>query len=299
MTSATYNLARSDYRQRQGGVALVVVLWFIVLLSILATALSREVQVQTRINRNLMDGITARYLAEVGIHRAILKLLQDGATREWMRANESYAVDQIGVVRIRMLNVSGKIDINVASAALLDGLLRQFIENDKRRQTLVDAIIDWRDLDQLRRPHGAEDTEYRQEGLPYEAKDAPFVAIEELRLVLSMDNDIFRRIAPFITIYSRSGRINPRVAPREVLLALPGVNRKQVMAYITVRATVNGDDAELSSTPKLFIQARMSQVYRIAATAQLESGIRNSLWAIVRISGDPRAPYSVLEWHEN
>ena len=68
--------------------------------------------------------------------------------------------------------------------------------------------IDWRDADDLKRPNGAEEPEYRAAGLDYKPANAPFQAIEELQLVLGMRPDIYRRLAPSITVFSRSPGVN-------------------------------------------------------------------------------------------
>jgi general secretion pathway protein K len=58
---------------------------------------------------------------------------------------------------------------------------------------LVDAILDWRDEDDLHLVNGAEDPDYKAAGLPYGAKDGPFDSLEELQ-----QSDIAPRLNGFI-----------------------------------------------------------------------------------------------------
>src|SRR6185503_6495553 len=58
----------------EAGIALIAVLWTLILLSIIAAALSLETRSSTRIARNMAENATARAAADSGIQRAILDL---------------------------------------------------------------------------------------------------------------------------------------------------------------------------------------------------------------------------------
>ncbi len=56
---------------------------------------------------------------------------------------------------------SAKIDVNAASETLLKSLLQNLGGQDaESAQRLVEAIADWKDADDLRRPNGAEGADY-------------------------------------------------------------------------------------------------------------------------------------------
>ncbi len=105
------------------------------------------------------------------------------------------------------------------------------------RQDIVAALIDWWDYDQDRTVFdpgraevsnsGSEDDIYRRLPDPYEAKNAPFDSLEELRLVRGVGDDFWATFVEprpdepqsrIVTIYG-SGRVNINEAPPEVLLA--------------------------------------------------------------------------------
>ena len=65
---------------------------------------------------------------------------------------------------------------------------------------LLDAVLDWRDPDSLKRPFGAEEAEYTQAGLKGRPANFPFQSTEEMQLVLGMRPEVFQRIAPMITL---------------------------------------------------------------------------------------------------
>lgn len=103
------------------------------------------------------------------------------------------------------------------------------------RIDVIANITDWWDGDQTRHtydvatgtvvPSGGEDSDfYRSRRNPYEAKNAPFDSLEELRLVEGIDDDFWATfVEPSedprdrqLTIYG-SGRLNPNQAPPELL----------------------------------------------------------------------------------
>ena len=67
--------------------------------------------------------------------------------------------------RRRAVDESARIDINAAPTPLLKGLLQNVGGLDAdAAQHVVDAILDWRDADDLKRPNGAEAPDYRRPG---------------------------------------------------------------------------------------------------------------------------------------
>ncbi len=74
-------------------------------------------------------------------------------------------------------------------------------------ENLVDAILDWRDPDDLHLVNGAEDEQYAAAGLPYGAKDGPFDSVEELGQVMGFDRELYQALAPALTV--TSGQASP------------------------------------------------------------------------------------------
>jgi len=80
------------------------------------------------------------------------------------------------------------------------------------------AILDWLDPDDdtggsssgsYNCDGGAERDYYTQLDEPYEPRNGPLESIGELRLVRGMTPQIFRRIAPFLTVYTRTDYTSP------------------------------------------------------------------------------------------
>ena len=86
-----------------------------------------------------------------------------------------------------MLDENGKINLNLADAALLTAFLKALGEDDAQARQLAGAIIDWRDEDSLLQPGGgAEAPDYAAAGLPYGPRNKRFETLGELQRVLGM-----------------------------------------------------------------------------------------------------------------
>jgi general secretion pathway protein K len=172
---------------------------------------------------------------------------------------------------------------------------------EEQRFNIVDAIIDWRDRDNLRRLHGAEDDDYRSADLPYGAKDALFTNVEELVQVMGMTPPLYRRLAPLVTVYSRQAKVNPAVAPQEVLLALPEMTENQVQDLLQERAEHMEDENGVSVGPGPATQrlaGRQRLAYSVRAQVRLPNGASPGIEVVLTVTRSVHDPYRILHWTE-
>jgi len=288
---------------RQTGVAMILVLWVAMLLTVIAGSFALSTRTDMAVIQNSVERAKAEAAADAALHQAMAEMYKPASDlTRWKSDGESHDFEWQGtVVRVSMMDESGKIDINAAVPDLLKGLLLSGGATEDQAVKLVDAIQDWRDTDTLRRLNGAEEGEYQAAGLKYKPANAPFQTIEELRMVLGMTPELYRRIAPDITIFSRQGGLNYAVAPRSALLALPGVTREQVDAYIAIRTAARA--AGLPVPPfdaalKFGATQALSAVY-VRAEVAPRDGAGFVRGAVVRLTSDPKRPYTFLSWRED
>ena len=197
------------------GIALIAVLWSLVLLSIIAASVSWDARTSTRIARNMADNAGVRAAADAGIQRAILDLIGSAAQNEAgkFRADGTVYFWRFAncTVQISIQDELGKINLNQAPEALFAALFGSVGVELGVAQSLADAIADYRDSDNFARVRGAEEANYRAAGLTWGPKNAPFQTLEELQRVLGITAEIYRRVAPYLTIYSTAA-INPSLA---------------------------------------------------------------------------------------
>lgn len=282
----------------QRGIALVVVLWLVALLALMAVSQTAEVRTETRIVGNLIESAGARAAASAGVQLAIADLAKPYPARE-MTADGSFYTLQFGSARllVSIRDESGKVDLNSAPGPLLDALLKASGVDAEQCKMLVDAILDWRDRDELRRLNGAEEGDYRAAGLEYGPRNGPFQSLEELALVIGFDAPLYHRIAPHITIYSGSPGVNTEVASSLVRQALSGGDEEQGGMSSPV------EDPEVVDS--FIVPGRANavggSVFSIYAEALLDSGVRERLEAVVRLTPSrANAPlrYDILRWRE-
>lgn len=265
----------SSYRQR--GVALVVVLWLLVLLTVIAASHARVVRTETRLASNHVEAGKARSLAEAGAHHAILELLVRDAAQRWPVNGSVRQVRYTdGLVAIAIRDTSGLIDINTAQPVLLETVLAALDVEPDRRRALVDATLDWRDKDHLRRLNGAEDDDYRRAGLRWAARDGAFSTVEELRYVLGMTNPLFERLAPYLTVHSGHAGVRLEYAPPW----LAGVLTESQHA---LPSSASGGRAG-------------SSVFHVTVRATSNAGTTASIDMVVRIAPADDQPYKILSW---
>lgn len=239
------------------GIAIIMVLWIVTILVALVISFSFLIRTEARSTIFFKEGVQKRFIAEAGMERAILEIFHRQTYREQavvVEGNEVVRIDgrpytgrmETGSYKFRLLSESGKIDINKMSdltGIVLKNLLLSLDVPQEKADIIVDSILDWTDSDNLRRLNGAEDEYYLSLQVPYRAKNAPLDTLEELLLVKGITPDILfgnkehRGIVQYLTIYGTSSKININAAPKELLMALPGLTEETAKRIIDQRET--------------------------------------------------------------
>ncbi len=289
--------------RRERGVALVLVLWVITLLAVIAGNFAFSMRGEAQITRNLLGTAQAQAFADAGVQRAWFELLKPASEpQRWQGNGMAHELTLEGAaVRVSILDEAGKIDLNTASDALLQGLFKSAGSSEEASAALLGAVLDWRDADNLKRLNGAEEEDYRAAGKNDVPSNAPFETIDELQRVLGMNPALYRRLAPALTVYSRQPGVNAAIAPREVLLAIPGVNPALVEQFLLQReqALASGQTPPPFSGGGAFAsQSAGVRVYSVRSEARLADGTVFVRQAVARLTGAPNRPVLVLAWNE-
>lgn len=275
---------------RMRGAALVLVLWLIALLTAMVGAFALSARVEAMQGSVLRSSAQAQEYARAGVEYALARLQSGPAQARWQPDGRRYRW-QFGdaQVEIRIIDESGKVDLNAADAELLAALARAVGAAQGQDARIAAAIVDWRDEDNLASPGGsAEDSDYAAAGLPYGAKDAPFESLGELRLVLGMDAQLYRRLLPNVTLFSGRPRPESQFAPGAVLTAL-GMNAEELLAQRESTASMMEGEGMTGS-----------DAYNVESRARLGRGPEAVLRAVVRTGAAdlPGSAYTVLRWEQ-
>ncbi len=285
----------------QRGAALILVMWILVLLTVLIGTFAGSARIEALQARQVRSASITREAARAGVEYAVLRMLVPDVTQRWVPDGRAYAY-AIGTakIQIRVLDESGKVDLNSAPPQLLERLLLAAGVDPARAKSLAAAMVDYRNADHLGLPGGAEDADYRAAGLPYGPKHAAYESVPEVQRVLGMDFALYRALAPVLTVYS-GGEPNPLFAQRTVLLAL-GYAPDAVDLFLTQReAWRAGLDPPLAlPNGQAFVAQPGTGTYEIRSRATLVDGTALTLDAIVRVAqaGPFGQLYVPLQWRE-
>ena len=277
--------------KRARGAALLLVLWLIALLTALVGAFALTARIESLQGKVLSSGVETQELARAGIEYALVRVADTEPGMRWVPDGRPYRWNFAGAeLEIRILDESGKVELNQADAVLLAALMQAVGTERGKAEQVAAAIIDWRDSDPLTQVNGgAEDPEYASAGLSYGAKDAMFESVAEVQQVLGMTPELFATLQPYLTVHGGSHPPNATYAPGPVLTAM-GLDAATLLAQRALPA--GADAAQLVGTG--------SGTYSIESRARRADGRGAALQATVRAgSGSvPGSVYTVLRWQE-
>jgi general secretion pathway protein K len=262
---------------RRNGFALLAALWVTVALSAMALTgllVARDVMGGSRNRIALMRG---QWRAEDCLERAravINDALSGGHAIPRPVAGGWEALDRIVAASPAMTDAACDVtlaptglavDINTADGEQLLALFRAMGIGEPRADSMVDALLDWRDVDDIPRPMGAERAWYHAEGR-FTPRNGPFAAVKELRRVRGFEDLPDSILNAVFTV--EPGRIVLGRAPLAVIASLPGIG-EETLARIAERrarnvaADLNALIAELSPGSQALLVARYGDLTRL------------------------------------
>ena len=283
--------------RRDQGIALIIVMIVIVVLTLLAGGFAYTMKVETKLARNSSFETDMEFLGrsgvELGRYVLAMQLLMPGEANYtalnqkwaggWGGTNELLAdIDlsnnELGPGRfsVEIVDMERKFNlsqIHENNTAILEKALDVIGVEGSEVSTITDSYLDWTDVDEKTRPHGAESRDYMRMDLkrPYFAKNGPIDDLAELLLIKGVTPEIYygssragnsvgaslgsrRRphrglmedgplpsgsgfgLLDLFTPISGSGvAVNVNTVPAEVLQLLPGVDAALAHAIVASR----------------------------------------------------------------
>ena len=286
----------------QRGVALVMVLWILLLVTISTSAYTLTARMDQLEAHTILSGTQARMAAEAGLNLAVLSLQDPDETTRLIPDGRPYPYYHQGVlVEVHVTDERGKLDINASDEPTLVTLLVGNGLEEEDAILLAAAIMDWKDPDEMERPDGAELDTYESAGLGVGPGNRPFIMTEELLQVLGMSWDLYQNMEPGLTVFSDAAQPNPAYAPVEALLALPDMTEDDAVNFVAERQSqesLDGLNLALPGGQSAMARGR-GVTYSILAKATLPNGVWDQIEATIRLGGGPDGlPYRILRWRE-
>lgn len=238
---------------RQRGVALITVLLVVAVVTVVTAGLIARQQLAIRSAANQMHVRQAWHYAQGGetLAKAILfRDLREGDRQNpvdhlgegWARPFAPFKLDEGGELRVRIEDPSGRFNLNslVRQGQPNEVALQQFRRLLLRLQIeepYAERLKDWIDLDQdPTGAYGAEDNQYLLLQPPYRTPNRPMADISELRLLLNMRDEHYRRLAPFVSALPSEVALNVNTASPMVLSSLAdGLSPEMAAELVAVR----------------------------------------------------------------
>jgi general secretion pathway protein K len=226
------------------GFALITVLWVLSILAVLAAEFAAAARTTRIAAGNARTDARVIWAARAGLARATESLDRKVARNLAgydLAVNGDTALPEItyeidgAIVRAYALDARARVNVNRADAPTLARLFDVAGLPSNVADSLADAILDWRDRDDFRRPRGAESAEYRLLRPPVLPRNAPVAELEELRAVWGMSPERYARVAPYLTV-AGDGRVGINSASVAVLQTLPGMDERGALAIVARRA---------------------------------------------------------------
>lgn len=145
-------------------------------------------------------------------------------------------------------------------------------------------IVDWRDEDNIAEPGGAESDApaYQERGV--RCRNAPLMALEELKFLPGMTAEMFERVRGGLTV-GGDGKVSAESAPREVLMSLPGMDEEAARRLIEARRAGPIEEKDLD---------RILPIHARAAKEKLKFGLSGIVRVRVEVEGDTRVVFEGL-----
>lgn len=301
------DLSRTRHRHR--GIALVLVLWTLTLLTVMAVGMTATQRTETALTENVIAEAHFRALSDAAIAYTAFAFLspppepggvlsRNGSVSGTDPGDEAAEWLPNGVPRpwtfdgtpisIAVFNEASRINLNRAPAQVLAALVEALGAEEEAAVSIADAIADWRDEDDLKLLNGAEDPDYEHAGRPFGAKDAPFVAVEELQQVVGVSPEVYARMAPELTVDTENDQVDTTFASAAVIAAVQGIDLAAAQLLIEQR-----DQPAVPGGQPPRAVSRGGPLYRVRVQEQGKGPARVMEALIALTPGQPQ-PYRVL-----
>ena len=264
--------------RRNGGFALIIVLWTLVLIGFIVAHLTASGRTEIRIAGNLVANSAAQAAADGAIFEAIFNLSDPQPEQRWPvdGAPRQVVVGSSRVI-LRLEDEASWINPSTASPVLLEALLRVIGSDPGTARRIATAISEWVGSATAARPQEALVADYRAAGLDYGPPSAPFETLGELGRVLGMTPAVLMAIRPHLTLF---GPPEPNPATLDPVVA----------AALALTST-GGQPVVQPNQPPLD-----ALTVRITALASGPGNARVTRTAVVRTGATLLQGYTVLAW---
>ncbi|GBF27465.1 hypothetical protein MnTg02_02518 [bacterium MnTg02] len=316
-------MSKMSQWRNERGLALVIVLWVIASAALLVSSFNASVRSATSFVSTEVKYSKIEAVLDAGLELAAARIIDLEESRRWKPDGQPHQIVFAGTrLSIALTDPNSLIDLNKADQQILLKFILQFTKSESDAKYFRDLIIAARvesaadtSTDPAATQAGGNARSDRQ--LPAQKttskrseKDQSrstkaadknpiaFTDISQLRQLDGMNLDLYRQMIPYLTVYSRDGRVNPMTAPKNVLLSLPNLTQSDIERLYLYR---RGDQSDKETIAALlqraapFLNLEDGPAYIVTVTAET-AGIKTKPGKqyIIVTGLDEHAPYRLL-----
>ncbi len=232
----------------QTGIALITVLLIVAIATMLAVAMTSRQQLDIFRTTNLIHHDQAYLYALGGESWSKWILWREAQDSQIDHLHESWAIPlpplpiEGGTLHGQLEDLQGRFNLNnlVPDGKVNpDEVIRfqRLLKALELPPALAQIMVDWIDSDEEPQiPDGAEDNIYLLQTPPYRAANTPFRSPSEVRLLATVDQEIYQKLLPHICTLPTRTPINVNTATLPVLMTLAdGLTADEVNQLLTNR----------------------------------------------------------------
>jgi general secretion pathway protein K len=291
---------RPSTARSSAGFILVAVLWILGALATLASIYAVYV-INSATSMSVNDDrVKTAGLISAALELTVYRLTAAETDNRPSRGEFQFRLGNANVA-VEFKSEAGRIDLNMAPKELLVGLFAGLGAKYPEAEYYADRIIAWRVPADPDKPN-AEASAYRSAGLTYSPRQAPFVHVSELTLVLGLPPFLVERAMPFVTVFSGQAEINIFAASPEALAAIPGMTPDRLYALLNRRGVgpQNAQSARaLFGSDPAGVMADPGKAMRVAVRIDFDKHRQAGGKATILLLEDGDAPFRVLSWHDD
>jgi type II secretory pathway component PulK len=204
---------------RNKGLVLIAVLWITIVLTVIAAMLGQKNRIDSKITLARLEGLRCKWACRAGLEKAAALLYEDMGNSDtnatdcqydyWADSDGEYLTDlylERCWCTVKVTDESSKLNVNTATRD-------QLLCLPNMTEDIADAIIDWRDANDIPGDYGVEGGYYENLTYPYLIRNKSFRSIRELLMVRDVTEELLygedTNVNDELDYNERDGDMNP------------------------------------------------------------------------------------------
>lgn len=270
----------SKDKENERGIALISVLWALLVLSILVLSVMTVVKVQSHYADNIGQKSKAVAIADAAIYMAIQRLSEPGAAREIPGKVTSLKLtfgDKD--IDITIIPEDGKVDLNVSHEVLISAVLAYNGVDGNAADVIAEEIRNLRE----------------------DNSEKTFKIISGIMRFEGVSSQLYNCIEHYLTVYSNRIGVNYAAATNDMQDVIKWADKARWGGQNWLEISGNAAGGLVSGTRSVLQQtgSHAGKAFTIQAKVALNEDVKIIRSAVIRITGDRRAPFWIYKWTEN